>query len=241
MGEGGCTNCGSKGGCDDRKGGMFAAIQAALERLYPTRAWGNRDDAGGFGFGAGVRAVDLAELIKRRLGTWTLAVDGNADEYCDYVYVLALGREPPLLAAQQGLVAPADVWADSPDDAAVEITELYLRVAVSTVAPFVAVQQLTLSGTRAGDDLIITEDLRSGVFDAVLLARFRKLVAALQSEGLDHLDFGDLTVPPDGFDGAPYRAVYGQEPGIANYLFYPQPCSSITTSLLSFETIAFRA
>ena len=42
----GCTNCKSKTGCDHRKGEMLEQVDQALARLYPTRTWGEPDDAG---------------------------------------------------------------------------------------------------------------------------------------------------------------------------------------------------
>jgi hypothetical protein len=47
---------------------------------------------------------------------------------------------------------------------------------------------------------------------------------------LHHLDFGDLTSAPPGYQPGDYQARYGGEPTVANYLFYPQPASSITTT-----------
>src|ERR1700755_442949 len=41
---GGCTNCKGKSGCDHRKGSMMASVDDALERLYPSKTWGEPDD-----------------------------------------------------------------------------------------------------------------------------------------------------------------------------------------------------
>jgi hypothetical protein len=73
------------------------------------------------------------------------------------------------------------------------------------------------------------------VFDPVLLPRFQKLVAVLAEHGIRHLDFGEIAEPPPGFDPGDYGALYGGEPAVANYLFYPQPCSSITTTVVAFR------
>src|SRR5438552_4064570 len=95
MSEGGCTNCGNKGGCDSRKHGMFAAIEGALARLYPTRRWGERDDAVALAEGIGPEGGGgLAGVIAGRLGTATVFRAGEPGEWCDYVYVLCLGRTP---------------------------------------------------------------------------------------------------------------------------------------------------
>src|SRR5947207_3151845 len=121
----GCTDCGRKGGCEDRKGGMMTAIDEALGRLYPSRRWSERDQEAG--------------------------------------------------------------------------------------------------------DLVCVEAPRSGVFDPILLPRMQKLVAVLSSLEVRHLDFGDLTQPPPGFEGGDYESRYGNRPALVNYLFFPQPASAITT------------
>jgi hypothetical protein len=70
-----------------------------------------------------------------------------------------------------------------------------------------------------------------------LLPRFRGLVAVLAEHDVLHLDFGDISAPPPGYDGGPYRGLYGQEPAVANYLFFPQPCASVSTTAVP---LAFR-
>ena len=56
---GGCGNAGAKGGCDDRKSPMFAAMESTLARLYPTRTWG---EPHGVELGAGMAFDDLTAL-----------------------------------------------------------------------------------------------------------------------------------------------------------------------------------
>lgn len=221
----GCTDCGRKGGCDHRKQGMFEAIDQALSRLYPTRRWQDRDDGGELAPG---RGPSLARRLAARLGTLALHVPGTAEEYCDYVYVLCLGRSPSLLEVREGLADAHQVMDEAADTDGV--SELYLRVALSTLAPFAAVQQVTMRGTLAAGVVLIEEAPRTGVFDPVLLPRFKTLVAVLTELDLRNLDFGDLTQAPPGYDPGDYRVRYGGEPAVANYLFYPQPASSITTT-----------
>jgi hypothetical protein len=227
----GCTSCGNKGGCDHRKTAMFAAIDDALARLYPTRRWAERDGPGvaaeASQVGSGRVAV-LAAGLSRRLGDVVL-VPGGADGWCDFIYVLCVGRRPSILEAREARVSPGAVLADRPD-ADTTVEEVHLRVACSSLAPFAAVQQVTLTMVDADTDLIIEERPRSGVFDPVLLPRFRTLIAVLTEHDLRHLDFGDLTQPPAGFDGTAYRALYGVEPNTANYLFYTQPCTTVVTT-----------
>jgi hypothetical protein len=223
----GCTSCGNKGGCDSRKHGMFAAVDEALARLYPTRRWTDRDEAAAFG--AGVSAGEgaaLARALASRLKALALHRPGTAEETCDYVYVLCLGRTPSLLERREGLVdGPADA-----DDADAFVEELYLRVALSTVARFAGVQQVAMRGAREPDGrLVISEAPRTGVFDPVLLKRFQALVAVLAEHDIRHLDFGEILTAPEGFDPGDYAERYGGAPAIANYLFFPQPASAVTT------------
>ena len=185
----GCTSCHRKGGCDHRKSDMFAAIEEALVRLYPDRRWHERADgpAGGVGTALGLR---LAELLARRLSARTLFLPGGEPGCCSYVYVLCTGRPPALIDRREGL-GPAGVIDDvSPGRGALE--ELYLRVALSGLAPFAAVQQVTLRGEPLGDRLLVEETPRSGVFDPPLLRRFQQLVAVLAELRIRHLDCGEI-------------------------------------------------
>jgi hypothetical protein len=222
----GCTDCGRKGGCDHRKGDMFAAMDQALERLYPTRRWGERDELAAFRAGVAGQGPVLADRLAKALKALTLFRPGAPEEYCDFVYVLCFGRTPSLIELREGTAAP--------EAGEGIIDELYLRVALSSVAPFAAVQQVAMSmqRTEAGE-LIIAEAPRTGVFDPVLLPRFQKLVAVLTELGIRHLDFGEMTQPPPGFDGGEYLDRYGGAPTVANYFFYPQPASAITTTVIA--------
>ena len=210
---------------------MFAAIDDALARLYPSRRWDERSEDEAL-----ATAVDptlgaaLADRLAGKLSALALHRQGGADEYCDFVYVLCLGRTPSVLEVREGLCAPAAAALEGADGE--DFEELYLRVALSTLAPFAAVQQVAMRASRAGDVLIVEEAPRAGVFDAVLLPRFQKLVGVLAELGVRNLDFGDIADPPAGFDAGDWGARFGGAPAIANYLFYPQPCSSITTAVL---------
>jgi hypothetical protein len=206
---------------------MFGAIDEALARLYPTRRWTERDEAAAFG--AGVTAGEgaaLARALASRLKALALHRPGTAEETCDYVYVLCLGRTPSLIERREGLVERLE------DDADVE--ELYLRVALSTVARFAGVQQVTMRATRDEDgQFVISEAPRTGVFDPVLLKRFQALVAVLAEHDIRHLDFGEILTAPEGYDPADYAERYGGAPAIANYLFFPQPASAVTTVVVT--------
>ncbi|HEY0707768.1 MAG TPA: hypothetical protein VGG33_13275, partial [Polyangia bacterium] len=252
-GEGGCTNCGKKSGCDHRKGAMFAAINEALERLYPSHRFEQRNEEADLFDSGVVSTAHLAERLSERLGTLVLEVPPSAEEYCRHLYVLCLGRRPSLIECLHGQVSAASCEPDGPDG----MEELYLRVSVSDLAPFAAVQQVRLraevlnavegeggasgasppAGLQAAG-LMIEETIRSGVFDPVLLPRYQRLVAVLVEEGLRNLDFGEIDEPPAGFDPGEHATVHGVAPVVANYLFYPQPCSSITTTVVPFSSPA---
>jgi hypothetical protein len=209
---------------------MFAAVDEALARLYPTRRWTERDEDAGFGAGVSPgEAGAFARAVASRLKTLAIHRPGTAEETCDYVYVLCLGRTPSILELREGLVAELE------DDADVE--ELYLRVALSTVARFAGVQQVTMRATKSAGGgeggLVISEAPRTGVFDPVLLKRFQALVAVLAEHDIRHLDFGEILEAPAGFDPVDYAERYGGAPAIANYLFFPQPASAVTTTIVA--------
>jgi hypothetical protein len=223
----GCTDCGRKGGCDSRKHVMFAAVDEALGRLYPTRRWGERDEAAAIEGGVSrEQGVELAAAIAKRLNTLALFRSGDADEWCDYIYVLCLGRTPSIVEVREGQ-ATVDVH-----DELDEVDERYLRVALSGLACFAGVQEVAMTMRRQENDLLITESARSGVFDPVLLPRFQSLVAVLAEQEIRHLDFGEIVEPPPGFDPARYADRFGAEPVIANYLFFPQPPTTVSTVVL---------
>jgi hypothetical protein len=224
---GGCTECKNKGGCDHRKSAMMAAVDDALARLYPGRRWAERDEAAAFRSGVtrgeGAR---LADTLASRLKALALFQPGADDEYCDFVYVLCVGRSPSILEIREGFVASAGASDDGGEE------QLYLRVALSSLVRFAGVQQVTMRLRREGGDLVITEAPRGGVFDPVLLKRFQGLVAALAELDIRHLDFGEILEPPPGFDPGDYAERYAGAPTVANYFFYPQPCSAVTTTVI---------
>jgi hypothetical protein len=218
---------------------MFAAVDEALARLYPTRRWTERDEEAAFGAGVTPgEGAALARALAARLKALALHRPGTPEETCDYVYVLCLGRPPSLIELREGS-GPAGADRDAPADPEVEIDgveELYLRVALSTVARFAAVQQVAMRAHRDGNggDLVVTETPRTGVFDPVLLKRFQTLVAVLVEHDIRHLDFGELLEPPPGYDPGDYAARYGgAAPSVVSYLFYPQPAAAITSTVLT--------
>lgn len=226
---GGCTRCAAKAGCDHRKGDMLAQVELTLASLYPTRRWGEPDDA--VRFGAGISESDgqaLSDELGHALDAATFFRAGRPDEYCDYIYILCLGREPCLVQIRDAEVPVPDEIRDG--DA---IDELYLRVCLSSMARMAGVQQVAMSLRRTGDEAVIREAPRAGVYDAPLLHRMQRLVSLLPAYDILHLDFGEISSPPDGFDPGDYGALYGGVPHRANYLFYPQPSTTQVTEVLA--------
>jgi hypothetical protein len=225
----GCTNCGGKQRCDHRKGTMMAAVDEALLRLYPTRRWGVPDDERAFGAGVSEReGRALAAALAGELRAATFYRPGAEDEYCDYVYVLCVGREPCLFRVREG-AAP-------PDPSGEPIRELYLRVCLSGMARMAGVQEVAMELESIGGDVVLREITRDGVYGAPLLPRLQKLVALLPRFDILSVDFGDISAPPVGFDPGDYASRYGGQPDTANYLFYPQPSNLSTTAFLKLRS-----
>lgn len=227
----GCTDCGRKGGCDHRKQGMFAALDELMAGLYPTRRWDERDDAAALDLAGGAPAADdadaVASAVAHRLQTAAMFRPGDPEEWCDYVYVLCLGRTPSILEVREGAAAALE------DGGADGLEERYLRVALSSVGRYAGVQEVAMTLKRDGDSLVITESSRSGVFDPVLLPRFQSVVAVLAELDIRHLDFGEIVTAPEGYDPGSYAERYGSEPVIANYLFSPHPPAAVTTVVVA--------
>jgi hypothetical protein len=256
-----CTECGRKGGCSSRKGEMFGAIDEILARLYPHRRWGHRDEVAAFEAGiASDEGEDLARTIAARLGVSTRFVAGGIDEWCDYIYVLCLGRAPSIVDLREDrLQAQADLHLrlaeradtrgeaqgmedqgmedqgvdDGEDDGGEDaMDDRYLRLTLSALARVVGVQEVAMRLRRHGDAIVVTEQVRGGVFDPILLPRFQALVALLAETDLRHLDFGEIVEPPVDFDGADYVRQFGSAPVVANYLFSPRPVATRVTTIL---------
>jgi hypothetical protein len=224
----GCTNCKSKTGCDHRKGEMMASVDQALEQLYPTKTWGESEDSEVAGPPPDEIAA-LADELAGTLGAATFVRSGGDDEPCDYIYVLCLGRPPCIVQVRDHGVAPPAEWHGA--DGA--ISEQYLRVVVSQRARVAAVQQVAIDVVRAPSGYLVREQPRAGVYDAPLLHRMQKLVATLPAYELLHVDFGEIAHAPPGFHAGAWRELFGGEPSIANYLFYPQPTTMIATGFIA--------
>ncbi len=196
---------------------MLASVDRALELLYPTRTWGEPDDADASGLPADELAA-LADELASELNAATFVRAGGDDEPCDYIYILCLGRTPCAVQVRDhGVVAELG-----------DVSELYLRVVISQRARVAAVQQVAID-VRDG---IVTETPRAGVYDAPLLPRMQKLVAILPAYELLHVDFGEIAHAPPGYHAGAWQRLYGGEPAIANYLFFPQPATMVSTTVL---------
>lgn len=219
----GCQGCSAQGGCESRKDGERELIDQLLGSLYPTRRWGEPDDAARLGRGVPERAGRrLARAASALLKAPAWYRRGDEHELCDWIYVLCVGRQPALYEVREaGAAAP---------DEGDQLEERYLRVALSSMGPVAAVQEVVFELRRA--DGLLHERPRAGVFDPILLARTQALVALLVESTLTYLDFGLVAAPPAGFDPGDYAARYGQAPGIVNYLFYPQPATAVCTTSL---------
>lgn len=228
----GCTNCKSKTGCDHRKTAMMASVDEALEQLYPTRTWGEPDDHEVAGLPSDELAA-LADELAGTLGAATFVRTGGDDEPCDYIYVLCMGRTPCIVQVRDhGVAVPAE-WRAATAGEPAAIHELYLRLVISQRARVAAVQQVAVDLVQAGPGFLVREQPRAGVYDAPLLHRMQKLVATLPAYELLHVDFGEIAHAPPGFHAGVWRDLFGGEPSIANYLFYPQPTTMVATGFIA--------
>lgn len=223
---GGCTNCKGKSGCDDRKGSMMESVDQALEQLYPSRTWGEPDDA----LQSGMPREELealADELAQELGAATFVREGGDDEPCDYIYVLCMGRTPCVVQVRDHGVPAPDEWATVDG-----VQELYLRVVISQRVRVAAVQQVAIDLIKGDHGYLVRERPRAGVYDAPLLHRMQKLVAILPAYELLHVDFGEIAHAPPGYHAGSWRELFGGDPSIANYLFYPQPTTMVATSMI---------
>ncbi len=220
----GCGSCTRSGGCETNKGPQRVLLAEVLGRVYPERTWGRPDDAARFG--AGLRASEvrrLARSIAQATGVPAYYRPGAPEDLCDFVYVLCFGRPPALIEVRDRGVQPeADL-----------VRDRYLRVAFSSVARAAAIQEVAVELDRVERDWIVRELPRPGVFDAKLLKRMQKIVDLLEASDIEHLDFGMVAKPAEGYQPGDYVERYGVEPALVNFLFYAQPASTTSTTVIS--------
>jgi hypothetical protein len=228
----GCTSCNLKGGCDERKGDQRAVFAATLERLYPGRTWGAPDDEARFRAGVSRgEARRLGRALAELLRAPTFFHEGGEDDLCHFVYVLCVGREPPLVEVRAGRARLDGTEAEG-------VRERYLRVALSTVARMAAVQEVEMTLAHDDGPALIRESPRAGVYEESLLKRLRQLTAYLAASDVLYCDFGLLdkpvaeAVPGEHAHPGDYVARYGAEPRLCNFLFYAQPPTTATITLV---------
>jgi len=238
----GCKDCGSAGGCGERKGAERELLDGILARIYPpagsppVRTWGLPDDEARFQ--AGVPRAEVRRLVGA-LATVaqapTFFEPGEDADLCDFVWILCVGRRPSLLEQrEEGVASVGDEM-----EPGVSVEEKYLRVAFSSVARIAAVQEVTLA-LAAPDEtadsesrLILRETPRPGVFDPILLARMRKIVSRLQEAAIAHIDFGLLDRPVADASPGDYVDRYGIEPRLCNFLFQSAPATAARITTLA--------
>jgi hypothetical protein len=228
----GCTNCGGKSGCDDRKGPMMASIDSMMESMYPTKTWGECTAPPIAGSAHDPDMLNgLTEELAAELNAAAFVRTGNDDEPCDYIYILCIGRPPCMVQMRDNLV-PVEALPGLDDKPRLE---MYLRLVISHRANVCAVQQVAMqmeSSDRGHNGVLIRESPRAGVYDAPLLARMQKLVAIVPAYDLMHIDFGEISHAPPGFSPGVWSQQFAGKPSVANYLFYPQPTTMISSTWL---------
>ena len=218
---------------------MLSNVEETLACLYPSKRWGEMDDSARINTLCEHDADALSEDLANELEASTFFVAGD---YCNFIYILCVGREPSLVQIRDGEIPiPYEI------ESGAVYTEQYLRVCLSHVAPYAGVQQVELrfeaggvpvnTGQCAGNasrvsEGWITESPRSGVFDAPFLRRFQRLVSILPAYDLIHLDFGEISAPPLGYAPGRYSELYGDQPHVCNYFFFPEPSNMRTTSFV---------
>jgi hypothetical protein len=215
----GCSGCTREKSCEDHKGPQRSAIDDALRLVYPGGTWGRPDDEARFG--AGVRPAEvkrLAQALSTATRAPTFHRPGGADDLCEFVWVLCVGRTPALIDVRDGLAAPDGD----------RVRERYLRVAFSSVARVATVQEVALEL----DGNLLRELPQPGVYDAQLLKRMRAIVDLVEASDIEHLDFGLVDVPHPGAQPGDYVERYGVEPAIVNFLFYAQPARTSSSTWL---------
>lgn len=203
---------------------MLEAVDDALARLYPSRTWGV-PLAAESGRGADREAAALADELAQELDGAVFLRRGDEAEHCDFLYILCVGRPPCAIQVRDHGVPPPAEW-----NGEASLSESYLRVALSSLARMAVVQEVSVEVRGDGSGWIIRELPRAGVYSAPLLRRFQRLVAILPAYGILHVDLGDISGPPQGFEPGDWPSLFAGTPAVTNYLFYPQPATMVTTT-----------
>lgn len=219
---GGCTNCKSKPGCDDRKTVMFRVMESTLAALYPSKTWGEINDAA-----IVPPVIDLdafARDISQELAAPAFVMTGSEEDPCDRIDILCVGRHPCSRTLHPDNTAEVAAFPEG--------DEHFLRVLISQLAPVVAVQEVIVGARRVDQQLLLTETTRAGVFSPALLSRMQRLVALFPTYELEHLDFGDMSSPPSGFHPGQWPSRFGAPaPALSNYFFLSRPATLDVVSM----------
>ncbi len=228
----GCSTCktgcsSSDGGCSTQKNAQKQFLDGLLPRLYPSLTLGQLRVEVAWDEG-------ILEAECERLGEQIASVTKapvylgppSDDDLCRYLYVLCVGREPPLVQLRQ-----SDELVQLESD---RIRERYLRVALSSVARVACVQEVAMEldlSTGQGTPFAMIRELpRAGVFDPILLKRLQRIVDLLTAYDIRHLDLGILEQPASslGLVDAGFAARFGMEPQLGNFLFFAAPAVTTT-------------
>lgn len=236
------SECGREDGCGSRKAAQQVLLDGLIRRLYPGRTWGQPDDAACFRAGLGPFEVGrLRRALAEALCAPTYVRPGGPDDLCSFLYVLCLGREPPLIEirdSEAGLgLLEVEVEGEVGAAAGTErlaLRERYLRLSCSAIGRLVAVQEVALEMDVKDGLAEIREIPLPGVFDPKLLKRFQKAVDLVQAHEIEHLDMGLLDLPAERFGLQPgdYAERFGTEPGLFNFFFQAQPVKTASVSYL---------
>lgn len=246
------SECGREDGCGSRKAAQKEVLDELIARLYPSRCWGEPDDAACFRGGLHRGEVTrLGQQLATALKAPAYVQAGGAADLCTFIYVLCLGRQPSLLELRAGSAAAAGselgVAIGAQGETGLEpeadtIRERYLRIACSGITRAACVQEVAMelhtSSALCPPGLAMIKELPlPGVFDPKLLKRFQKTTDLLLAHGIEHLDMGLLDVPAVefGLRGGSYAQRFGTEPGLLNFFFYAQP---VLTAAAAFVPLA---
>ncbi len=228
----GCSTCktgcsSSDGGCSTQKSAQRQFLDGLLPRLYPSRTLGALDVE--VAWDEGIQQAEC-ERLGQQIATVTKAPvylgPASDDDLCRYLYVLCIGREPPLVQLRQSSTL-INLESD-------RIRERYLRVGLSSVARVACVQEVAMEldlSTGEGTPVAMIRELpRAGVFDPMLLKRLQRIVDLLTAYEIRHLDLGILEQPASslGLVDAGYVERFGMEPQLGNFLFFAAPAVTTT-------------
>lgn len=226
----GCSNCDSVTGCSQREHRKETLCAEWISKLYPTGTWEQLDDSARHGLERS-DALALGRVLSRELRAPVYAAHGRESDLSEALYVLCVGRHPGIIAQPHLSVVSGSV----------PLREAYLRVLVSSLVRAACVQEVRVrldpnANTANANTAVVEERARDGVYDPVLLRRFRKITSLLEAHDIEHLDMGVLEAVPKKTEVASYEARFGTPPTYFNWLFLAEPVETVRTSLVATAT-----